>query len=218
MSTAQSIIDKAEILLQDSANDRWAAADHLLWLNEAQREVVKEKPDANPVIESVLLAAGSLQSLPAGAVQLLDVTCNMGTTGTTEGDSITVVDRKLMDTFSPSWRSASASTEVTHVIYDPKRVPKKFWVYPKSPGTNYIEIITGKLPNDVALIGDQITLDQEYDVAIMHYILFMAHSIDAEYAGNAQLAQAHYSAFLNALGIRDAMEERINPKRTREVS
>lgn len=217
MSTAQSIIDKAEILLQDESNDRWDEADLLIWLNEGVRELTKEKPDANPVIETVQLSQGSVQSLPSTAIQLIDVNCNMGTDGTTVGDTIAVVDRKFMDVFDPSWRATAASTTVTHVIYDTKRVPKKFWVYPKSPGTNYIEIITGKLPADVA-IDAQIALDAEYDSAVMHYVLFMAHSYDAEYTGSGELAQAHYSAFLNALGMRDALEDRINPKRTREIS
>lgn len=216
MTTAQAIIDKVEILLQDTSNDRWSEPDLLVWLNDAQREVVKEKPDANPVIESIQLVAGSLQTLPTGAVQLLDVNCNMGLDGVTAGDTITVVDRKFMDVFLPSWRAEAADREVTHVIYDPKRVPKKFWVYPQSPGTNYIEIITGKMPVDAEL-ADELTLGQEYDTALIHYVLFMAHSIDAEYSGSAELAQAYYAAFLNALGIRESVEDRINPKRTREV-
>lgn len=218
MSTAQFVIDRAEILLQDTDNDRFDEADLLIWLSDAQKEVVKEKPDANPVFETVQLDFGSLQQLPDRSIQLLDVLSNKGTDNFTIGRPITTVDRVYMDAMYPNWRTEDASTDVIHVIYDPKRLPKNFWIYPSSLGNNFIEIITAKLPVDLTELSEELTLPEEYDTALLHYIMFMAHTVDAEYAESREKAIAHYSAFLNLLGVRDAREEQISSKRTRDIA
>jgi hypothetical protein len=220
-TTYQEVIDKAEIILQDEDSDsstrRWTETELLSWATEGEREIVKLKPDANPTIESVLLSSGAQQALPSRAIQLLDVLSNMGTDGSTRGDIITVVERKLMDAVDPGWMIATAATTVTHVIYDVKRAPKIYWVYPKSPGTNYIEIMTGKLPdNSSAVIGDTLSLDDEYAVSLMHYILAMAFAKDSDIPDSAERSANHLSIFLQTLGRRDQMEEVIHPKRTRE--
>jgi len=77
---ASALVDQAEEILQDSANDRYSAAELLAWLNLGTKAIVREKPDANPVRESMLLVAGIWQTLPDTAIMLLDVTMNMGLT------------------------------------------------------------------------------------------------------------------------------------------
>jgi hypothetical protein len=223
MATYQQIIDKAEILLQDEASDqtlrRWPESELLTWAKDGEVEIVKVKPDANPVVEAMALSSGSQQSLPTNAFQLLDVLCNMGTDGSTRGDIVTVVERKLMNAIDPGWMAETANNTVTHVIYDPKRAPKLFWVYPQSTGSNYLEVMTGKAPdNSSNLISSNIELGSEYTTALMHYILAMSFGKDADVPQSATLIQAHMSLFLNALGKRDLLEEAINPKRTREIS
>lgn len=214
--TAQSIVNKAELILQDSDNDRWTEPDLFTWLKLGENEIVKLKPDANPVIESVLLTSGSQQTLPSGAVQLLDVLCNMGTDGSTRGNIVSVVERKLMNSIDPGWMAATAQAYCTHVIYDPKRSPKMFWVYPQSTGTNYLEIMTGKLPTPISAIDQNINLGDEYESALMHFVLAMAFGYDAEYTASGNTAVMHYQLFQEMLGIRDATEDHITPKRTRE--
>ena len=175
-TTFQAIIDRAEIVLMDEDSDqtirRWNETELLGWATDAENEIVKQKPDTNPVVETVALASGSQQSLPALALQLLDVLSNMGTDGTTRGNVVDVVEKKIMNAVNPSWMVDTANVVVKHVIYDTKRAPKLFWVYPQSTGTNYIEIMTGALPdNSGAVIGDDITIRDEYLVPMMHYIL-----------------------------------------------
>lgn len=218
--TYQSVIDKAELILQDESNDRWDEADHMIAAQEGENEMVKDKPDINPVISTNLLTAGSQQSLPSDAIQLMDVLCNMGLTpGTTRGDVVSVVDRKIMNAFNPGWLSDTASATVTHVIYDVKRAPKYYWVYPQSTGTNYLEIMTSDLfANSAKVIANDIMIPEHYDVALMHYILARAFTIDNEQPANAERAQAHYSLYLSALMGRDSLENRMHPKRTRESS
>lgn len=212
-TTAQSIIDKAEEILQDASNDRYSEAELLAWLNFGQKAIVREKPDANPVRESVLLTSGLWQSLPTTGILLLDVTMNMGTDGTSPGTPIILVDRKWIDTALPTWTVASASDEVKHLIYDPKSQPKSFMVYPQSTGSNYIEIVTAKLPADVAAIGNNITIGDEYAEALLDYVLFRAYTRDAEYRQNADRAIAHWQSFLMILGKLDEVELLLHPKK-----
>lgn len=221
--TYQSIIDNAEVLLQDEATDqtlrRWKETELLTWAKEGEHQIVKEKPDANPVVTSTLLSAGSQQAIAATDLQLLDVLCNMGTDGSTRGDVVSVVERSLMNTIEPGWMKKTAANVVTHVIYDVKRAPRLYWVYPPSTGSNYLEIMTAQLPaNSSKVIGDNIILSDEYSLPLMHFIIAMAFAKDADIPQSAELMQAHMAIFLQYLGKRDVLEHSLNPKRTRTIT
>lgn len=220
-TTYQQIIDKAEIVLMDEDADqtvrRWTETELLGWATDAEREVVKLKPDTNPVVETVALASGSQQSLPSTAMQLLDVLSNMGTDGTTRGDVVEVVEKKIMNAINPGWMADTANAVVTHVIYDTKRSPKLFWAYPQSTGTNYLEIMTSKLPdNTAAVIGDSITIGDEYLIAMMHYILAMSYIKDLDIPNSAERAAIHQRLFTAMVQNREISEETYNPKKSRE--
>ena len=212
---ASVIVDKAELILKDSSNGRWGADELLDWLIEGEEVIVTLKPDANATQESVVCTAGTLQSLPATATQLLDVTYNMGLTpGTTYGDAISIIDRGTMDACYPGWQTESASTTVKHVIYDPIKLPKKFWVYPQSPGTNYIQIITAKIPGGIASLATAINLGDEYATPLMDWVLFRAFQKDAEYNPSVERALLHMDSFRTQLGIREDLEEKFAPRRS----
>jgi len=212
-TAASSVMGLAEYILKDAGNDRWTETELLDWINDAQKAVVLVKPDANPVIEAVVLSSGSRQDLPATAVQLLDATYNMGTTGSTVGNAITIVDRGIMDACYPGWRNESTSTVVKHVIYDPVKLPKKYWVYPPSPGTNYIEIISAKIPTLLTASSENLTLGDEYVPAVLDWVLYRSFSKDAEYNESANRALVHLDAFQMGLGMRDESENRFAPRR-----
>jgi hypothetical protein len=142
----------------------------------------------------------------------------MGTDGLTRGDVIDVVEKKLMNAIDPSWMKGTANATVTHVVYDSKRSPKLFWVYPQSTGTNYIELMTGKLPsNGSKVIGDTIVLGDEYANTMMHYILAFAFLKDIDVPESATRANVHMRFFMESLGRRHAAEEAYHPKKTREI-
>ena len=219
--TYQSIIDKASLVLQDEDTNqstrRWDDTEMLTWAHDSELEIAKFKPDSYPVVEVVALASGSQQSIPTRATQLLDVLCNMSTDGTTRGNIIQVVEKKLMNAINPGWMADTAVAAVTHVIYDHKRMPKLYWVYPKSAGNNYIEIVTNKLPdNESNVIGDNILLDDEYANVMLHYILAMCYSKDLDIPNSAQRVAGHMNFFLDSLGRKELAEEIYGPKKTSE--
>ena len=100
------LIDRAEQILQDTTNVRWGQQELLDHLNDAQREIVLFRPDANPVNESFTLAQSSKQTLPAAALRLLDVYKN----NSPNTDPVTNIDRKVLDDQVSDWHATTGTT------------------------------------------------------------------------------------------------------------
>ena len=208
-----SIISKVGIILQDEDTVRWTATELLGWLNEAQIEVVREKPEAYVTNAAVLLSAGTKQSLPSCGITLIDITRNMGTNGTTAGDSIRIIDKRLMDAMVPNWHNTlRAKAVVSHCMFD-ERDPKHYYVEPPSDGTNYIEIIYSVVPS-AASAGGNITLDDIYEPIIMNYMIYRAFDKDSDFGSNGERAIRHYQLFLAALGSTEKAEALMNPNKS----
>ena len=214
MATTQvnALVERASTLIQDATNVRWPIPELVGWLNDGQREVALNKPEASVKNVSVALIAGSTkQTLPADAVLLIDVVRNTGSGGSSPGTAVRLTDREVLDAQRPSWHSdANTVGYIQHYTYD-TRDPKNFYVYPKAPDGGWqIEVVYSSSPQD-AVTGGVISIDDTYANALLDYILYRAYSKDAEYAGNANLAVAHYTAFANSLGIKTQNDMSRNP-------
>jgi len=209
--TAQNIVDKAEIILQDITNVRWPETELLGWFNDGCREVVLQKPDAYTKNEAVVLVEGTKQSVPTTGMQLTDVIRNMGADGTTPGDAITLLNRHILDSQNPSWHADAPSATVKHYMFD-DRDPRDFYVYPPQPSEapGYVELVYSAAPADIA-IDATILLDDVYANCLLDYILYRAYSKDKDFASNAQRAVAHYTTFMNSLGVREKGEMQGDP-------
>lgn len=211
--TAGAIIDKAEIVIQDTTNIRWPTSELLGWLNDGQREVVLHKPSASVSNTAVVLTAGSTkQTIPAAGIQLIDVVRNMGAAGSTPGAAIRIVSREVLDAQVPTWHSdANAGGDIKHYMFDP-RDPRTFYVYPKAPATAwYVELVYSSSPTDCATTLSTIALDDIYSNALINYVLFRAYSKDATYAQNGQMAAAAYQLFMGAITGKANTEVGNNP-------
>jgi len=207
MTTAlNDIVNDAEVILQDTGNDRWDAADLAGWGSLGELAIVIRKPDAFVKNEAFILVAGTRQSI-AGLV-VVDIVRNMGTSGTTVGNIITKVEKEVMDAIDPTWHTATASATVKHWMND-RRDPKKFWVHPPQPTSSfgYVDAIWSAAPDTIG-VGENLNLDDIYREIILDYILFRAFSIDAAIAPHAkERSVAHGQFFLNALGSKETIEE-----------
>lgn len=208
---AQSIVDKTQIILQDTTGIRWPADELLGWLNDGQREIALLKPNAFVRNTAVKLAAGTKQALPTDGVQLIDVVRNMGTTGTVAGRSIRIAMREVLDAQLPDWHLATPASAAKHYMYSPLD-PKNFYVYPPQPATNqgYVEIIYGAAPTDATLAG-AISLDDIYHNVLIDYILFRAYSKDTEYSADQGRAGQHQQAYIASLTGKINVEIGTNP-------
>ena len=215
--SGENINAKSKILLQDGTNIRWTKTEMLGWINSAQREILIYKPNANPTLGNITTVAGSKQTLPAGGIQLLDLTRNMGSDGATPGKAITNIDRNILDTTIPGWHATTpvvATVGVDHYAFDPK-FPTIFYVYPPIAASAKLEGVWSALPTD--LTGDDTTItgnifNDLYETVILDYVLYRAYSKDSEFTGNANRAVAHYQAFIAALTGKTKAEIGLAPE------
>jgi hypothetical protein len=172
--TAQSIIRRATDLLQDQTSVRWTLQELVRWLNDAQRAIVKVRPDAMNTTVTMSLSAGSRQDLdsttaneagnaalaPAPA-KLIDITRNMASTSTK--DVVTKVEKKIMDAIR-GWHSVTPSVNILHYIFDAKD-PKTFYVYPPATSLAKLEVMYSAYPTDIAApaAGAVLPSDNQYD-------------------------------------------------------
>lgn len=210
---ASVIVDKAELILQDSSNVRWTADELLGWLNDGQRAIVALKPDAaQSMTAAVVLVEGTLQTRPAGSVVLENISHNMGADGTTAGQAITLMPIKIMNDVLPDWHTHTASATVKHWLRNPKD-PETFYVYPPQPASasGYVQMVNSNLPADVAAVENAITLDDVWQNALLDHIMYRAFSREAG-EGNRAKADAHFRAFVFAVKGKDAGEKEAKKK------
>lgn len=215
--------DYQDIAYERIARDQASAttsnmADWLSWLNDAARTIVALRPDANATIEATLLAASTTkQSVPSGCQRLLGVTRNMGANGTTVGKAIRFsTDREVLDELNRDWHSATPASPVREVIYDEKKDPLHYWVTPPAISTAwYIELITSKIPTDVAAAdaaSGSFQLSDVYGAAAQAWMLYRAYSMQSQSAALMQRALGHFQEFFNLLGVKLRGEMWTGPK------
>lgn len=215
--TAQSIIRRAVETLQDTTSVRWPVNELVRYLNDGQREVVLYRPDSMVTNVTVTLTSGAKQSLPANGSKLIDVIRN--TSGNKR--SVRMTDRHILDSQTPNWYNLTGATEILHYMYDP-RDPKVFYVYPPAASSGAsIDLVYSAYPTDITEPADgsiytavtgNISLPDIYANLLTDYILYRAYTKDAEYAGNAARAQAHYGTFQSALSTEMNGTTGIAPK------
>jgi len=219
--TVQSVIDRAQTVLQDTTGVRWPVVGELvLWINDAQREIALLKPDASAANDTVTLVAGTKQTIPDGGNRLLKAVRNMSAgIGGAGRRAVRLVDREVLDAQTPDWHDPSVAGDaahaavVKHYIYDESN-PRNFYVYPGVSGSAYLEIIYSANPTVVDQAGD-LSIPDIFANAIMNYVLYMAYMKDAEFAGNANRASSHYQLFTTSVTGKGQIDAITNPNMER---
>jgi hypothetical protein len=205
--TAQSIIRRAVETLQDSTSIRWPINELVRYLNDGQREVVLYRPDAMVTGATVTCIAGTRQSLPTNGAKLIEVVRNAASTSAKK--AIRMVNREILDAQTPNWHNLTGSVDILHFMYD-VRDPRVFYVYPPATTAAQVDIVYSAYPTDITepadgalytAVSGNISLPDIYGNVVLDYVLYRAFTKDAEYAGNAARATAHYQAFSGALGM-----------------
>jgi len=203
--TAQTIISRAQTILQDTTGIRWPTAELLNWLNDGQREIVLMRPDGYTKLANVACVAGTRQQLASDGIMVIEVLRNMGAGGATPGRAIRKVPRQILDGQVPDWHSTTASATIQHYVTE-QRAPKHFWVYPPATAGTNVEVLYSANPPDVAAVGNVITLDDIYANPLIDYVLYRAYCKDAETIGNAERATLARASFEKTLGLKAAAD------------
>jgi len=191
------IFRRASIVLNDDEFKRWTQEELFLWLNDAAAEIVIRRPAARAVTKSIDLVEGVLQSLPAGGLQLLDVTRNL------PGRSISRVMRRLLDDQVPDWYAMppSRTTAIKHYTLEDV-TPTSFYVYPPAKAGLKVEAKYSEAPPTVSDVTESVDLDRAYVGPIVSYMLYRALAKDSEFA-NGAVAASHFQAFNEALMVQN---------------
>ena len=217
---AKDIIRRVVETLQDPTSIRWPVPELVRYLNDGQREIKLHRPDTVRQTGDIPLVAGSRQTLPTNADKLIEIWHNKASRR-----AVQMVDRRILDDQSPGWHALTGTTEVLHYTYDP-RVPTEFFVYPPAAAGATLVGAYSVNPADVAepadgslytaVAGNVAVIDALVN-GLQDYILYRAYTKDSEYAGNGARAQAHYTAFANALGLEVKGTMGVMPSTLRKV-
>lgn len=205
---AIQVIDSAVEVLHDDAGVRWPRSDLLAYLNDGQREILLYRPDASTAVVNHQLTAGFLQTLPAQAIRLMDVKCNVS------GRSCKLAKRDSLDDQRPSWRTDPASATVKAWTYD-ERDPKRFEVWPPATSAAALRLLISVPPADVADEASFISLDDMYKGPLVSYIVHRAYLRDSEDAAMDALSKGMYSLMVQQLTGRTAAELSAKPEKAK---
>jgi hypothetical protein len=219
MSDTATILALAAQQLQDASGVTWNHTTALVpYIDLALIEIVTLKPEAYPVSEIITLVPGSLQSLDVDAIELLDVVCNMGVSGTTPGKAIRSLTRESVDILLPDWQTFPPGTVVLYYMLD-SRNPKNFYVIPPMASQSpmpQIKILQSEIP---VLSGnpnfpDLMTfpLDTSYIPATVDYIVYRALAESTTIPGAMEKSQAYLKKFYQDLGIKTAVQKEVEAK------
>lgn len=196
--TANEVLIKCNILLNDPAFVRWPKVELLDYLNDAEKAIVIRRPDAFCAdVDSFVCSAGTKQTLPDDALRLIDIVRNES------GRAIRgPFERDTLDTNYPDWYAGDTATFAELFIYD-ERNPKTFYLYPGVVQGSAITLVYSKSPPPIALTEVEVSylsLDDIYVNAIVEWILYRCYMKDAEYAANPNKSMMHQNAFKTQLG------------------
>lgn len=210
---ALAIVESIAKDLSDISYVTWSKIELTEYLNSALRRICLARADASSAVETVKLVAGTKQSIPASSRRLLDIVRNMGSDGTTAGKVITSVDMNSLSLYRPSWHTDTAKTAIKHFMYD-DIVPKTFYVTPPVHATTnvYVEIKVSKNPVEISNVEtDAISIEDVYEPAIRHWMLYRALSKETDASVSIQEAAMHMAAFNEVLGIKGKTDLTFSP-------
>lgn len=228
MATAQNVIDRVRQVINDLASDfivavRWTDAELLLWITDAQCEIVKTKPEAYPVTAVFPVAADiPRQRLdPAVAYRLIRVEANVIRTGEEEtelyGDVIRIVERDVFDAFHPGWSRFTASPDDNYYkgYCMDANDPLAFWLLP-APAQEGLDVwVTyAGVPAALEDEDDDLSLSAIYMAALVDYVVYRALTKESR-EGNREVADRFLRTFYAALGVHRPILMSIGQNATR---
>lgn len=202
---ASVVINRAAKTLLDETGVLWTSAELLDYLNAALSAVVAIKPDSYVLTATFTLTnAQAKQTLPAGGLQLVEVTRNMSPVTTV----ITQTERNHLNHSNESWPNTAGTPK--HFMYD-KRNPKVFYIYPQpASGTNTVELVYSAAPTRLTATSDSIPVDDLYENPLFYFVMGMAYAKNAKRGDNTKF-NMYLSLFTSSMGIRRNVQDLFGP-------
>ena len=193
--TPNDVITEVRRLLQDATvTYRYSDATLLGFVNQALKRTAYIRPDLFITIGNVALTQDTVvQSLPAGAIRLVEIYSVAG------GSALTEVSREMLDQSVPTWVSDTAGTPVNYVRH--VRSPTKFFVYPRPTAGVQLVAEYAATPTTYGSTSTTITeLPDVYLPSLVDCVMFLAESIDDEHV-NSGRAKLFLDSFQQSLAL-----------------
>lgn len=205
--TGQQILDRARHKANDStsATYTWTDAEALLWINDAQRAIVRVLHKAGATAAQPTIVNASSRQTMSGlsltrGIAFIDVVCNVS--GSTRGTPIRRTSRAWLDDEVPAWHTTAGTPE--YWVAD-ERDPLAFYIYPQpASGTNKLEVIYAAPPADLGSLSGTFGLDDVYAEAAQYHLLHSMFSKDITKLKSAAYAAQYLQMFERSLGLGDA--------------
>ena len=204
--TVGFLVSSVEKKIQDEGNDDWSESDLIGLYNLTLREIVSLDPKAYTITSNELMISGVEQTIPTAGIALVDVIRNMGTDGAIAGDMVREIPLSVLDDFYPGWAAETATTAIEHYTRI-DGIKNKFYTYPQSDGTGYLELKYSATPTTTTYDTDNvwqsrvIPLDDNYVDSLINGMLYRAYEDDSDLPGNAQRSEMYKTRFMQTLGI-----------------
>lgn len=207
MSILASVVTgQAAIQLVDIDHVTWPEANLLAYLNEALRATALVKPDLVTRQESIPLAAGVLQALPADGIALIAITRN--TAGTQR--VVTEVDAQLLAESQRFWPAGTQVTAVEHFTVNPAS-PRQFDVYPPNNGTGAVIALYGVVPTLLSTVSDTLPVLETYQQPLVQYVVSRAYAANTKRQDLVKESAAMQN-WARAIGAKSQAQMAISPK------
>ena len=217
LSSTQAILYIAAEQLQDLTGKRWTTVNLIYYLNLAMEAICTAKPEAYMVTQLLELQAGYVQPLPAGTINIVDVTYNMGITGALKaGKAILEIPKIEMDHLVPDWPTTTAANEVIYAVVD-DRDPKNFFVYPPQPTPapkQNVELLLSMIPTGLTSDSDTFPLDDSYKEACIDYIIGRSLIEETTVPNAIQKGNMFMQRFYQDLGLKGQVEKTYDMRNT----
>jgi hypothetical protein len=189
--TPQNIITAARYILNDTSttSPRQTDTELLSYVNDAMREALILRPELFFTVGDYTCISGQCEQTVSftDAVTLVEVLCIHN------GASITAFDFMSMSTFNRSWRTDTAGPATQYVKF--ANDPLKFYVYPKAPVNQVLDVRYVRNPTTLALTDTITDLPVTYQPALEDYVVYRAESKDSENV-DSQRATAFLQSFV----------------------
>lgn len=191
--TPQDIITSARYILNDtnavSAGYRQSDTELLGYVNDGVREVSVLQPIYFSTVGDYVCIAGQCEQ----TVTFTDVSSLIEVLAIHDGAALTVFDMMTMNMYNPGWRTDTAAPARQWSRFS--NDPLKFFIYPKSPTTQTLDVRYLRTP-DTYTIDEEIIPDlpAALQTALVNYVVYRAESKNDESVANGRAA-AFYQAF-----------------------
>lgn len=175
-----TILSKARKLLNDANSQieyRNTDSELIGHLNDALSMLANTKPGLFTVTADYTCVAGYKQVIEfARAIQLLEVV------------GIPECERSSLSQYSPGWMSGAGSANIVNWLRSPAE-PLRFDVYPPALAGTVLPVLYSQAPAPLANTTETILLSENYEPALIDFIVGRAEMKDDEHVNSTRAAQ-----------------------------